>query len=228
MIRLADYKHLLLLAALVTAMILQATTHHLTNAIVSDILAAGAMLAVLLVVFEDPLERRVAYAVLGVAIVANVLRYVVSEDHLLWLDVFYRVLAIVFLGFAVAVILANIFASKTITGDAVLGTICGYLLAAAAWGNVYNLTELFSPGSFTMAGEIARHMETWDGRQAVFNYFSLVTITTMGYGDITPVRAPATVLATLEAVFGQFYIAVVVAQLVGMRMAQAFSPDKPS
>ena len=53
----------------------------------------------------------------------------------------------------------------------------------------------------------------------MFNYFSIVTLTTMGYGDITPARAPATVLAMLEAVFGQFYIAVVVAQLVGARMA---------
>ena len=61
----------------------------------------------------------------------------------------------------------------------------------------------------------------------MFNYFSLVTLTTMGYGDVTPVRPPATALATLEAVFGQFYIAVVVAQLVGLRLAQAFGPKGP-
>ena len=59
----------------------------------------------------------------------------------------------------------------------------------------------------------------------MFNYFSLVTLTTMGYGDVTPVRAPATIFATLEAVFGQFYIAVLVAQLVGLRLAQALQPD---
>ena len=58
----------------------------------------------------------------------------------------------------------------------------------------------------------------------MFNYFSLVTLTTMGYGDVTPARAPATMLATLEAVFGQFYIAVLVAQLVGLRLAQALQP----
>jgi len=45
----------------------------------------------------------------------------------------------------------------------------------------------------------------------------------MGYGDVTPVRAPATALATIEAVFGQFYIAVVVAELVGARLARASS-----
>lgn len=228
MARMANYKHLMLLVALVVVMVLQASTHHLVNAIVRDVLTIGSMLAVLVVVFEDSRERRIAYGVLGVAITATLLRHVVTDQHLLWLDVFYRLLAIGFLGFAVAVILANIFARKAITGDAVVGTICGYLLAAGVWGNVYNLLELFLPGSFTMGPDLARHMATWDGREAVFNYFSLVTITTMGYGDITPLRPPATVVATIEAVFGQFYIAVVVAQLVGMRMAQAYNPDRPA
>jgi hypothetical protein len=49
----------------------------------------------------------------------------------------------------------------------------------------------------------------------------------MGYGDVVPVRPPATVLASLEAIFGQFYIAVVVAQLVGLRLAQAFGRTAP-
>jgi voltage-gated potassium channel len=61
----------------------------------------------------------------------------------------------------------------------------------------------------------------------LFYYFSLVTLTTMGYGDVAPVRPPATVLVTLEAIFGQFYLAVVVAQLVGLRLAQAFEPKVP-
>jgi hypothetical protein len=62
---------------------------------------------------------------------------------------------------------------------------------------------------------------------ALFSYFSVVTLTTMGYGDITPLRPPADVLAMLEAIFGQFYIAVVVAQMVGLRLAQAVTPGKP-
>jgi hypothetical protein len=48
-----------------------------------------------------------------------------------------------------------------------------------------------------------------------------VTLTTMGYGDITPIRHPATSLTWLEAMFAQFYITVIVAQLVGLRLAQA-------
>jgi len=54
-----------------------------------------------------------------------------------------------------------------------------------------------------------------------------MTLTTMGYSDITPAGAPVYTLIWLEAVFGQFYIAVVVAQLVGLKLAQAIKKDSP-
>ena len=55
----------------------------------------------------------------------------------------------------------------------------------------------------------------------MFIYFSLTTLTTIGYGDVTPVAAAARSAAMFEGVFGQFYIAVVVAQLVGSKLAEA-------
>jgi Ion channel len=54
----------------------------------------------------------------------------------------------------------------------------------------------------------------------------LMTLTTMGYGDITPSRPPATSLTWIEAVFGQFYIALIVVQLVGLGLAEALQPPK--
>jgi hypothetical protein len=62
-------------------------------------------------------------------------------------------------------------------------------------------------------------MDTWHGRIAVLSYVSLGSLTSLGSGEVVPVRPPATILTTLEAVFGQFYIAVVVAQLVGARLS---------
>ena len=62
-------------------------------------------------------------------------------------------------------------------------------------------------------------LDSWHGRTAVLNYVSLGSLTGVGSGAVVPVRPPATVLTTLEAVFGQFYIAVVVAQLVGARLS---------
>ncbi len=66
-------------------------------------------------------------------------------------------------------------------------------------------------------------MATWHSRNAVFNLLSLGSLTSVGYGEITAIKPPATIFNMLESVFGQFYIAVVVAQLVGLRMAHATS-----
>lgn len=129
-----------------------------------------------------------------------------------------------FIGFAVVMILRNIFAASVVTGDDVLGAVCGYLLAAGAWANLYAATELLVPGSFSVSNDL-QELSSSHGRTALFNYFNVVTLATMGYGDITPVRPPATALAMLEAIFGQFYVAVVVAQLVGLRLAEAFTPS---
>jgi len=64
-------------------------------------------------------------------------------------------------------------------------------------------------------------MTEWYGRESIFVYFSLTTLTTIGYGDVAPVAPSARSAAMLEGVFGQFYIAVVVAQLVGSKLAEA-------
>lgn len=132
-----------------------------------------------------------------------------------------------FFGFATVEILRSIFRHRTIGVDAVIGSMCGYLLAGAAWASLYSLIDHVVTGSFSMSPSLAARLEGWHSRHALFDYFSFVTLTTMGYGDVTPVRAPATVLALLEAVFGQFYVAVVVAQLVSVRLAQTLRSDDP-
>jgi hypothetical protein len=62
----------------------------------------------------------------------------------------------------------------------------------------------------------------------LLTYFSFVTLTTVGYGDITPAGDTARALAMIEAVAGQFYLAVLIAELVGKRLAQATSPAHPT
>jgi hypothetical protein len=74
---------------------------------------------------------------------------------------------------------------------------------------------------------IAGQLGGWYSRQSLFDYYSLMTLTTLGYGEITPITPPATSLTWMEAMFGQFYIAVIVAQLVGLRLAEALQPPDP-
>ena len=81
------------------------------------------------------------------------------------------------------------------------------------------IIEIFVPGSYNVGPGFVIGLDSWHGRIAVLNYVSLGSLTGVGSGAVVPVRPPATVLTTLEAVFGQFYIAVVVAQLVGARLS---------
>lgn len=219
-------KYLVLIVTLVGALVLASLIRGLAlRSLLSDLLLTLALLAVFLTVFKGRFERNMVLAATLVTIGVAWTHHVVPHDYHLVQGVVHNALQTLFLGFAAAVILSNVLKEKQVTGDEVLGAVCGYLLAGMAWANVYALTELVSPGSFSMSHGFAEDLPDWHARAAVFNYFSLVTLTTMGYGDITPARPPATIFVTLEAVFGQFYIAVLVAQLVGLRLARALQPD---
>jgi len=220
-----ERKYLILTILLVGILMVESSPRRpVLGPVGSDAAIFLVAIAVFFVVFQRWRERTIAFVAAMAAMVANWSHYLsmpASYERALILA--YHGLMAVFLGFAVAVILSNIFAGERITADGVLGAVCGYLLAAGAWANVYAFVELTLPGSFNV-GAAFKEFSEWQGQKALLNYFSVVTLTTMGYGDITPVRSPATALAMLEAVFGQFYIAVVVAQLVGLRLAQAFGP----
>ena len=219
-------KYLILIVSLVGSLLITSLTHGSALAsVVSTVLVTLVMLAVFLAVFAGRLERNVALAVTVVTIAVAWLHHVWPHEHQLVQAVVHLSLHALFLGFAVFVILGNVLKQRLVTTDEVLGVVAGYLLAAASWANIYALTELLQPGSFSMGQQFAADLPDWHGRAAVFNYFSMVTLTTIGYGDITPTRPPATVFAAVEAIFGQFYIAVVVAQLVGLRLAQGSRPD---
>jgi hypothetical protein len=124
-------------------------------------------------------------------------------------------------GFATIVILRNIFEQHIVRADDVLGAVCGYLLASEAWSHLFMLVEIFLPESFSISPGFSADLDSWHGRIAVLSYVSLSSLTSIGSGTVVPVRPPATILTTLEAVFGQFYIAVVVAQLVSARLSHA-------
>ena len=86
-----------------------------------------------------------------------------------------------------------------------------YLLIGFTWYALYNVINTAAPGSFTDGG-IAVPM---NARWSTFLYFSFVTLTTLGYGDVLPVKPAARMFATLEAAAGILYIAITVARLVG-------------
>jgi hypothetical protein len=197
----------------------------LLGATVVEFLLTSIAMAVFFVVFQGRREKMVALVTAVVGLGFGWLRYFTPAAEYGALEVVaHHVLIAVFLGFAVAVILGNVRSQTAISGDDVWGAICGYLLAASLWANLYAATYVLIPDSFTI-GPGLQELAEGKRQTALYNYFSVVTSTTMGYGDITPARPPATALAMLEAIFGQFYIAIVVAQLVGARLSQALASD---
>jgi len=101
-----------------------------------------------------------------------------------------------------------------INGNKILGAICLYLLLGLIWAVLYTLLQLEFPNSFQ-----AIQQKQWFMLFPDFVYFSFVTITTLGFGDISPDLPVARFLVYLEAIVGQFYLAILVASLVGSRMA---------
>lgn len=106
--------------------------------------------------------------------------------------------------------------SGHITGNSIIGSICIFLLLGLVWTMLYLLVAEFIPGAF--AGV---EMSNWQQNLPDFIYFSFVTLTTLGFGDLLPVAPLARFLVYMEAVVGVFYMAIVVSSLVGARMSEA-------
>ena len=222
-------KHPVLLAAVVTMLVAQPLLAHggPPRRILHDAMFAVVLVSLFFIVFGQRWERKLALALIIPALAVYAAYSVLPDRLRLPSLVAYHGSVIAFIAFAVAVILRDIFRKRAIGGDDVLGAVSGYLLAGVVWGNLYLMLHLFVPSSFAVQPEIAWQLHEWHLRHALFNYFSFTTLTTLNYNDITPAAPFADTLTWLEVVFGQFYMAVVVAQLVGMRLAQAITPDSP-
>ncbi|MEI7939121.1 MAG: potassium channel family protein [Verrucomicrobiota bacterium] len=116
---------------------------------------------------------------------------------------------LVFMGFVVFHFLRFILRSPRVNSEVLCAAVATYLLLGLLWATAYALVAQMVPGSFTgvAAGRPPLH-----GFDAL--YFSLITLTTVGYGYIAPVSGPARMLAMMEAVTGTMYMAVLVARLV--------------
>jgi len=167
---------------------------------------------------ERPL-RRVALPLLVVVIISEATDYFVegrSSPVRLGISAF-------FLFFTAFAQLHGLLRQKRVTADTILGGINVYLLIACAYMLLYELLEKLAPGSFligdlTLAQYYLQAADRTDGISTLI-YFSFVTITTLGYGDIVPVSSTAKLIASSEALFGQIYLVTFIARLVSLHGA---------
>ena len=140
------------------------------------------------------------------------------------LDVGALFITVLWLVYAVSIITGHLFQRRDVTIDTILAAVVTYLLAAVAFTLAFEIVELLQPGSFSgLPAEASSHRAELGSSML---YFSLVCITTMGYGDIVPLSNLARPLAVLEGVFGQLYLAVMIARLVGLHIASSHNREE--
>ena len=103
---------------------------------------------------------------------------------------------------------------KEITINVIFGATVGYMLIGVLFGQIYGILESFMPGSFVNVNE---HIEL---SEYGFTYFSFITLTTVGYGDVVPFTDPARSVTIIAALCGQMYMTVLIAILIGKFLSQ--------
>ena len=156
-------------------------------------------------------QRRVALVVaLGLSVAWVILRgwnlVAFTPGRLIAANLLFMAL----MGFTLAVVFRRVMAAERVDSDVVCGGVAVYLMIGVIWAESYVVLEAGAPGSFaSLETDITKGL-------GPFLYFSLTTLTTLGYGDIHPATPVAGIWSTLEAVTGVLYIAVFVARLVSL------------
>lgn len=133
-----------------------------------------------------------------------------------------------FLATVVVHLVRAIFRQEEVTADLLLGAASIYLLLGLAWSRVYMFMDVLWPGSFQFSERLAAQVvDSPLAETSALVYFSFVTLTTTGYGDVTPVSEAARRVAMAEAIVGQLFIAITVARLVGAYAATRPSSRRP-
>jgi hypothetical protein len=138
-----------------------------------------------------------------------------------WMQIPETIFGLAFFIFIIVIILRFIFHNDEINRDLIAGAAAVYLLLAIAWAYAYRAIEVLQPGSFAIA-------DAQNITYSISLYYSFVTITTLGYGDIFPVTTAAKSCAILEAIVGQLYLVITIALLVGVHVSQTLAKKSSS
>ena len=133
-----------------------------------------------------------------------------------------------FLAVTVIALVSRLFIVTSVTLDTISAGICAYLLTGIAFAYAFAVVELQNPGAFSatlfqkQSSNIAPLMASLHN----FIYYSFVCLTTTGFGDIAPMSEGARSLSVMESVFGQLYVAILIARLVSLQVAQSMMKER--
>ena len=223
MARLRDWRFLQLTVFIGAWMML---APHLADNWLVQVLMQVILLNSMLVTFwtgvENQRKRRLTIALWCVSLLASVivLLPIPPDQHELIHKVEIAARVPILVACAIG-ILVYVFGRGGVTLDGIFAALAAYLLIAIAFAQVYLLLQFAAPDSFRLPEPIAEGTDSALAGSMI--YFSFVTIATLGYGDVLPHTDFARTLAVMEAVVGQFYVAVIVALLVSKFVSPAAS-----
>jgi hypothetical protein len=183
-----------------------------TNDVVKVVAAAAVVITATRVAWTHELRYRIVLVLGLAAFVGELIR---DESYIHIADLaFYTYLAVAFSGY--------VFRTRNVTGNVVAASLCVYIIIGILWAHLYLILDVIEEGRDSFAnlspGEEQKRSE--------LVYFSFVTLTTLGYGDVTPVTRYARSAAMVEAIVGQIYLVVIVARLVALRLTHDLQGEK--
>ncbi len=122
------------------------------------------------------------------------------------------ILSALFMLIVISILMLKVFSVSEVTARTLRGGIAVYVLMGFLWANIYGIVLWFNPGAIAFPEQTIK--------LSSIIYFSFTSLTTLGYGDITPVSWMARNLTIIETTIGQIYLTVLVARLVGLYLAR--------
>lgn len=208
-----------LLASLVALIVLQSVLTGATRVqtLLFDLLFLGVTLAAIRTLSDSRWRRRLGLGFGVVAFAASCLAVYWTSLPLVGFVYFnYTGLSVILL----ISLAEGVFGGGGVDWNRIVGAVTIFVLLGLLWALIYMQLELYVADSFSLTAEASRggvHQEVF----GELLYFSNVTLTTLGFGDVVPVSPLARILATLEAMCGQLFLTIVIARLVGQHLSQA-------
>lgn len=203
-----------LLVALIVTLVLAPLAKPLP--VVAFLLVATAQFAGLFAVRYDRMFRATVIGGLAVCLPLRVAAQLVGDQYPVLILLSHIAVGTYFTILSV-VVLVRVIAQPRVTSHSVIGAVCGYLLIGYVFSFGYLVIVFFDPAAITLGGQplgVERVTNVGEHIAELF-YFSFVSLTTVGYGDVVPVCPAARSLAVIEILTGQLYLAAFVARLVG-------------
>ncbi len=179
----------------------------------TDIFFAFALISGLHAISGQPRQLRFCLLLISTIIILRSFHYTLHIQMPVF-DKAQMVVGAIFLVQMLIMIWVHIVKENEVTLDLIMAAACAYILLGMVWAYAYYFLESFHPGSFNI-------VENSTDDLVDFNYYSFVTLTTVGYGDILGITRAARALSIFEAITGQLYLAIMISRLVGLHASQA-------